>query len=69
MNSSLYTADRMTHLKIVIVGLALATLITSLAVAVRVSNPGSEIFARQAPSVATPITGFASADAPASMIR
>jgi hypothetical protein len=64
MNSTLYSADRVTHLKIVVVGLALATVITSLAVALRVSNPGPEIFARQAPSVMTPVTGFAAADMP-----
>ena len=67
MNSTLYSADRMTHLKVVIVGLALATIVASLAVALRVSNPGPEIFARQAPSVTSPVTGFAAADMPATI--
>jgi hypothetical protein len=67
MNSTLYSADRVTHLKIVIVGLALATVITTLAVALRVSNPGPEIFASQAPSVVAPVTGFAAAGAPATI--
>jgi hypothetical protein len=67
MNSTLYSADRVTHLKIVVVGLALATVITTLAVALRASNPGPEIFARQAPSVVAPVTGFAAAGTPATI--
>jgi hypothetical protein len=37
-NSSLLTADRMTHLKIVVVGLACATLVAGIGVAARVTD-------------------------------
>ncbi|MGE0565373.1 MAG: hypothetical protein AB7O50_12745 [Pseudolabrys sp.] len=67
-NSTIYTADRITHLKVVVVGLLLATAVTAIAVGVRMSNPGPELFARQAPSVHVPATGFAG-NGPAPMIR
>jgi hypothetical protein len=37
-NSSLLTADRMTHLKIVVVGLTCATLVAGIGVAARVTD-------------------------------
>jgi hypothetical protein len=37
-NSSLFTADRMTHLKIVVVSLLCATLVAGIGVAARVST-------------------------------
>jgi hypothetical protein len=37
-NSSLLTADRMTHLKIVVVALACATLVAGIGVAARVTD-------------------------------
>jgi len=37
-NSSLLTADRMTHLKIVVVGLVCATLVAGIGVAARVTD-------------------------------
>jgi len=40
-NSSLFTADRMTHLKIVVVSLVCATLVAGIGVAARVSDSTS----------------------------
>ncbi len=37
-NSSMFTADRMTHLKIVIVSLICATLVAGIGIAARVSD-------------------------------
>ena len=37
-NSSLFTADRMTHLKIVVMALACATLVAGVGVAARVTD-------------------------------
>ena len=37
-NSSMFTADRMTHLKIVVVSLICATLVAGIGVAARVSD-------------------------------
>jgi Na+-transporting NADH:ubiquinone oxidoreductase subunit NqrC len=42
-NSSLLTADRMTHLKIVVVSLVCATLVAGVGVASRVSNGGATL--------------------------
>lgn len=38
MNSSMFTADRTTHLKIVVVSLICATLVAGLGVAARISD-------------------------------
>lgn len=51
MNSSLYTADRTTHLKIVLVGLAAAVLIAVIGISARELNLGTDIVAAQAPTV------------------
>ena len=51
MNSSLYTADRTTHLKIVVVGLIAAVLIAIIGISARELNLGTDIMAAQTPSV------------------
>ncbi len=51
MNSSLYTADRTTHLKIVVVGLVAAVLIAVIGISARDLNLGTDIMAAQTPSV------------------
>ena len=40
-NSSMFTADRTTHLKIVVVSLVCATLVAGIGVAARVTDSGS----------------------------
>jgi hypothetical protein len=40
-NSSLYTADPMTHLKIVVVSLVFATIVAGVGVAARLADAGS----------------------------
>ena len=39
-NSSLFTADRITHLKIVVVALAFATLVAGVGIAARITDTG-----------------------------
>jgi hypothetical protein len=51
MNSSMYTADRTTHLKIVVVGLVAALLIAVIGVSARTLNLGTDIMTAQAPTV------------------
>ncbi|HEY4142031.1 MAG TPA: hypothetical protein VGM57_11495 [Pseudolabrys sp.] len=51
MNWSLYTADRTTHLKIVVVGLAAALLIAVIGISARELNLGTDIMAAQGPTV------------------
>ena len=51
MNWSIYTADRATHLKIVVVGLAAALLVAVIGIASRELNLGTDIMTAQAPSV------------------
>ena len=51
MNSSLYTADRTTHLKIVVVCLVAAVLIAVIGISARELNLGTDIMAAQTPSV------------------
>jgi hypothetical protein len=51
MNSSLYTADRNTHLKIVAVGLVAAILIAVIGVSARELNLGTDVMAAQTPAV------------------
>ena len=43
MNSSLYTADRITHLKIVVVALVAGTLVAGLGIATRNLDLGTEV--------------------------
>ena len=54
MNSSLYTADRTTHLKIVAVALVAATLVATFGIAVSRLNLGTDIMTAQGPSVYQP---------------
>jgi hypothetical protein len=51
MNWSMYTADRTTHLKIVVVGLAAALLISVISIAAQQFNLGTDILTAQGPSV------------------
>lgn len=51
MNWSMYTADRNTHLKIVVVGLVAALLIAVIGIAARDLNLGTDILTAQNPSV------------------
>ena len=48
MNSSLYTADRTTHLKIVVVGLFAAILVAGVGIATRDVDLGTEVLTQQA---------------------
>jgi len=51
MNWSMYTADRTTHLKIVVVGLVAALLISVIGIAAQRLNLGTDIMTAQAPTV------------------
>jgi hypothetical protein len=51
MNWSMYTADRTTHLKIVVVGLAAALLIAVIGISARQFNLGTDILTAQGPTV------------------
>ncbi len=51
MNWSMYTADRTTHLKIVVVGLTAALLISVIGIAATHFNLGTDVLTAQAPSV------------------
>lgn len=51
MNWSIYTADRATHLKIVVVGLAAALLIAVIGISARELNLGTDIMTAQGPTV------------------
>ncbi|HVZ51577.1 MAG TPA: hypothetical protein VG986_06400 [Pseudolabrys sp.] len=51
MNWSMYTADRTTHLKIVVVGLAAALLIAVIGIAARNLNLGTDVLTAQNPTV------------------
>ncbi len=51
MNWSMYTADRTTHLKIVVVGLAAALLIAVIGISARELNLGVDIMTANGPAV------------------
>ena len=51
MNWSMYTVDRSTHLKIVLVGLAAALLIAFIGIAAQQLNLGVDIMTAQGPTV------------------
>jgi hypothetical protein len=51
MNWSLYTANRTTHLKIVVVGLVAAIMIALIGISARNLNLGTDIMTAQTPSV------------------
>ena len=54
MNWSLYTADRATHLKIVVVALIAGILISGFGIAARDLNLGTDILTARGPAVQTP---------------
>jgi hypothetical protein len=54
MNWSLYTADRATHLKIVVVALFAGTLIAGFGIAARDLNLGTDILTARGPTVQQP---------------
>ena len=66
MNSSLYTADRATHLKIVVVALIAGTLVAGFGIAARDLNLGTDILTARGPTVETPSSTvvFTSRDVP-----
>ena len=51
MNWSMYTADRTTHLKIVVVGLCAALLVSVIAISAQQLNLGVDIMSAQGPQV------------------
>jgi hypothetical protein len=51
MNWSMYTADRTTHLKIVVVGLCAALMIAVIGISAQELNLGTDIMTAQSPSV------------------
>ena len=51
MNWSMYTADRTTHLKIIMVGLVAALLIAVVGISGRELNLGTDIMTARAPTV------------------
>jgi hypothetical protein len=51
MNWSIYTADRTTHVKIVVVGLLAALLISFIGIAASALNSDTDIMTAQAPTV------------------
>ncbi len=51
MNWSIYTADRITHVKIMVVGLAAALLIVIIGISGRELNLGTDIMTARAPTV------------------
>jgi len=51
MNWSLYTADRTTHLKVVVVGLAAALMIAVIGIAASQLNLGTDVLTAQGPKV------------------
>jgi hypothetical protein len=64
MNWSLYSADRGTHLKIVVVGLSFALLVALIGIAAHQLNLGTDIMTAQAPTViqAHKTTAFSARD-------
>ncbi|MEJ2625144.1 MAG: hypothetical protein P8Z80_11540 [Pseudolabrys sp.] len=51
MNWSLYSADRGTHLKIVVVGLSFALLVAVIGIAAHEFNLGTDVLTAQTPTV------------------
>ena len=51
MNWSLYTADRSTHLKVVVVGLVAAVLVSLIGISAAQLNLGTDIMTAQGPTV------------------
>ena len=61
-NSSLFTADRMTHLKIVVVALFCATLVAGVGVSARVSDSANSRMEATVVKAGKPITASAGTD-------
>ena len=61
-NSSLLTADRMTHLKIVVIGLVCATLVAGLGIAAHVSQGAGNHYQATVTPAAKPVTASAIGD-------
>jgi ABC-type proline/glycine betaine transport system permease subunit len=59
-NSSLLTADRMTHLKIVVVSLVCATLVAGIGVAARVTDSTADGMRATVFKVGQPVTAASS---------
>ena len=51
MNWSLYTADRATHVRVVVIGLAAALLIAVIGISASELNLGTDIMTAQGPTV------------------
>jgi Cu/Ag efflux protein CusF len=51
MNWSIYTADRATHLRIVVVGLTAALLVSVIGISAHEFNLGTDVMTAQAPTV------------------
>ena len=51
MNWSMYSADRGTHLKIVVVGLTFALLVAAIGIAAHEFNLGTDIMTAQGPTM------------------
>ena len=51
MNWSMYTADRTTHLKIVVVGLVAALLVAVIGISAQQFNLGTDVLTAQGPTV------------------
>jgi hypothetical protein len=51
MNWSLYTADRATHIRVVVVGLAAALLIAVIGISATELNIGADLMTAQGPTV------------------
>ena len=60
-NSSLLTADRMTHLKIVVVSLVCATLVAAVGVTSRIADAGNGRLEATIVKAGTPITASSEA--------
>jgi len=69
MNWSIYTADRATHLKIVVVGLAAALMIAVIGISAQELNLGTDIMTAQGPTVVRAGGPVVMTDRDAPMIR
>jgi hypothetical protein len=60
-NTSMFTADRMTHLKIVVVSLVCATLVAAVGVTARMANAGNAPLEATVIKAGTPMTASSEA--------
>jgi hypothetical protein len=61
-NSSMFTADRATHVKIVIVSLVCATLVAGVGIAARVTSLGNDRIEATVIKAGKPVTAATSAE-------